>query len=49
MPLTRELEHFLDCIRTRNEPRTDGEEAVRVLRILTAGTVKHDRFSNKHA
>jgi len=48
MPLTRELEHFLDCIRTRNEPRTDGEEAIRVLRILTAGTVTHDRFRDKH-
>ena len=42
MPLTRELEHFIDCIRTRATPRTDGEEAVRVLRILTAGSVNHD-------
>jgi len=47
MPLTRELEHFLDCIRTRKEPATDGEEAIRVLRILTAGTVTHDRFRDK--
>jgi predicted dehydrogenase len=44
MPLTRELEHFIHCIETRQQPRTDGEEAVRVLRILTAGTVTHDRF-----
>jgi predicted dehydrogenase len=43
MPLTRELEHFIHCIETREEPRTDGEEAIRVLRILTAGTVSHDR------
>lgn len=42
MPLTRELEHFIDCIRTRAVPRTDGEEAIEVLRILTAGTVGHD-------
>lgn len=42
MPLTRELEHFISCIRTRSAPRTDGEEAVTVLRILTAGTVTHD-------
>jgi predicted dehydrogenase len=42
MPLTRELEHFIGCIRTRAHPRTDGEEAIRVLRILTAGTVTHD-------
>jgi len=42
MPLTRELEHFLHCIETREEPRTDGEEAITVLRILTAGTIRHD-------
>ena len=42
MPLTRELEHFIQCIRDRSEPRTGGEEAIRVLRILTAGTVGHD-------
>jgi len=41
MPLTRELEHFIDCIRTREAPRTGGEEAITVLRILTAGTVVH--------
>ncbi|MFU0505497.1 Gfo/Idh/MocA family protein [Pseudaminobacter sp. NGMCC 1.201702] len=41
MPLTRELEHFLHCIRTRTPPLTDGEEAVTVLRILTAGSVTH--------
>ncbi|UUP16438.1 Gfo/Idh/MocA family protein [Nitratireductor thuwali] len=42
MPLTRELEHFIDCIATRGQPRTSGEEAIDVLRILTAGTVWHD-------
>ncbi|QDZ00642.1 Gfo/Idh/MocA family oxidoreductase [Nitratireductor mangrovi] len=42
MPLTRELEHFLDCVTTRDAPRTTGEEAITVLRILTAGTVLHD-------
>lgn len=42
MPLTRELEHFLDCIRTRAAPRTSGEEGIMVLDILTAGTVSHD-------
>lgn len=41
MPLTRELEHFLHCINSRETPRTDGREAVNVLKILTAGTVKH--------
>lgn len=41
MPLTRELEHFAHCIETRARPRTDGEEAINVLKILTAGTVSH--------
>lgn len=41
MPLTRELQHFLHCIETREEPRTSGEEAIQVLEILTAGTVRH--------
>jgi predicted dehydrogenase len=43
MPLTRELAHFMQCIETRAEPRTSGEEAIRVLRILTAGTVTHTK------
>lgn len=33
-PLKRECLHFLDCIRTNTAPRTDGAEAVRVLRVL---------------
>jgi predicted dehydrogenase len=41
MPLTRELEHFIECIQTRQTPRTAGEEGLEVLRILTAGTVVH--------
>lgn len=41
MPLTRELEHFIHCIETRSQPRTDGEEAVAVLRIMTRGSVSH--------
>jgi predicted dehydrogenase len=45
MPLTRELEHFIHCIQTREDPRTNGEEAIRVLQVLTAGTVRHQRAS----
>jgi predicted dehydrogenase len=41
MPLTRELEHFIGCLESRSPPRTDGEEAITVLRILTAGSVVH--------
>ncbi len=43
MPLTRELQHFIHCIETRETPRTDGEEAIAVLRILTEGTVHHPK------
>lgn len=46
MPLTRELEHFIHCIETRETPRTNGEEAVSVLRILTKGTVHHPAHSS---
>jgi UDP-2-acetamido-3-amino-2,3-dideoxy-glucuronate N-acetyltransferase len=33
-PLRAECLHFLDCIATRRSPRTDGEEALRVLTVL---------------
>lgn len=33
-PLRAECLHFLDCIKTRSRPRTDGEEALRVLSVL---------------
>jgi UDP-2-acetamido-3-amino-2,3-dideoxy-glucuronate N-acetyltransferase len=35
-PLKAECEHFLECIETRATPRTDGEEALRVLTVLDA-------------
>jgi UDP-2-acetamido-3-amino-2,3-dideoxy-glucuronate N-acetyltransferase len=35
-PLREELGHFVDCIRTRKPPRTDGENGLRVLRVLDA-------------
>jgi len=35
-PLRLECAHFLDCVRTRHTPRTDGESALRVLKILEA-------------
>ncbi len=35
-PLRTECQHFLDCIDTRETPATDGEEALRVLQVLTA-------------
>jgi UDP-2-acetamido-3-amino-2,3-dideoxy-glucuronate N-acetyltransferase len=35
-PLRIECEHFLECIQTRRQPVTDGESALRVLRVLEA-------------
>ena len=35
-PLQAELQHFLDCVRTRATPLTDGREGLRVLSILDA-------------
>ena len=33
-PLLVELEHFLDCVRTRRRPQSDGRHGLEVLRIL---------------
>jgi predicted dehydrogenase/acetyltransferase-like isoleucine patch superfamily enzyme len=35
-PLRQECQHFLDCITDGKKPLTDGEEGLRVLRILNA-------------
>jgi UDP-2-acetamido-3-amino-2,3-dideoxy-glucuronate N-acetyltransferase len=35
-PLRLECEHFLTCINERKQPRTDGKNALRVLRTLEA-------------
>jgi UDP-2-acetamido-3-amino-2,3-dideoxy-glucuronate N-acetyltransferase len=35
-PLRLECQHFLDCVRDRRTPNTDGENGVKVLRILHA-------------
>src|SRR5579864_2203263 len=35
-PLRRECEHFLECIQTRQAPRTDGESGAQVLEVLEA-------------
>ena len=41
LPLTQECQHFIDCIRTGQTPRTSAEEGLAVIRILSAGTVRH--------
>jgi UDP-2-acetamido-3-amino-2,3-dideoxy-glucuronate N-acetyltransferase len=35
-PLVLECRHFLDCIQTRQNPKTDGADAWRVLKVLEA-------------
>lgn len=35
-PLRAECSHFIKCIETRRQPRTDGREGLRVLKILNA-------------
>ncbi|HXI41394.1 MAG TPA: Gfo/Idh/MocA family oxidoreductase [Bryobacteraceae bacterium] len=35
-PLVLECQHFLECIETRRPPKTDGADALRVLRVLEA-------------
>ena len=35
-PLREELQHFVDCVRSRKAPRTDGANGLRVLRVLDA-------------
>lgn len=36
-PLQVECAHFVECVRTGKRPLTDGENGLRVLRVLTAG------------
>ena len=45
-PLSQEMAHFIDCIRTRQNPITDGEEGLRVLRVLQA--CQHSIDNNKN-
>jgi len=35
-PLKLECEHFIECVKSRTKPITDGEEGLRVLRVLDA-------------
>jgi UDP-2-acetamido-3-amino-2,3-dideoxy-glucuronate N-acetyltransferase len=35
-PLREECSHFLECCETRTQPKTDGQEGVRVLQVLQA-------------
>jgi UDP-2-acetamido-3-amino-2,3-dideoxy-glucuronate N-acetyltransferase len=55
-PLRAECQHFLDCVESRNPPVSDGEEGLRVLRLLDAcqralqnGTITLDHNGSKPA
>ena len=37
------IDHFLECIKTNRKPLTDGEEGVKVLRVLEAAQKSLDQ------
>lgn len=37
-PLKAECQHFLDCVATGKKPRTDGAEALRVMRLISSAS-----------
>ncbi len=45
-PLRAECAHFVDCINNRTTPRTDGREALRVLKVLNACQTSIERNSS---
>jgi len=48
-PLQAECSHFLECIQTRQTPRTDGREGLRVLTVLQRcqEALEHDAASRE--
>ncbi len=48
-PLRRECAHFVECVRTRAVPRTDGREALRVLDVVGAAQRSLDVGRAVHA
>ncbi len=46
-PLRLECEHFLNSMSNGNKPITDGEEGIRVLRVLNASQLSLDRNGSK--
>jgi len=41
-PLRIECQHFIDCIRERRAPITDGQDGLRVVRVLAAAQASLD-------
>lgn len=46
-PLRAECEHFIACCETRTIPRTDGDEGLRVLRVLQAAQQSMERHGER--
>ena len=46
-PLKEECKHFLECIKTRQKPKTDGREGLNVLKILDASRESLDNNGEK--
>lgn len=47
-PLKLECQHFIDCIENGTQPRTDGNEALRVLNVLLAADPDADRSASQN-
>ena len=43
-PLKEECQHFLNCVRDRSTPRSDGQDGLRVLKIIDAAQRVVDRI-----
>lgn len=50
-PLKQELNHFIECVINRKVPKTDGQEGLRVLRILESAEngLRHSHFTSQHS
>ncbi len=46
-PLKEECKHFMECIKTRNTPKTDGREGLRVLKVLDASRESLEKNGEK--
>ena len=42
-PLQLECRHFLECIRERRQPRSDGRDGVRVVKVLAAAQLSLEK------
>ncbi len=52
-PLLKELEHFIECIETRNQPLTNPDESIKVLKVIEKAeeyieNIKNPRNNNEY-